>query len=115
VVTAGELKSGSEPISLSTENCIALIQAIVQYDFWPKGGYLQPAKVTVAGLRLESFPAVATMHKKRALYDRLDFQGTVMSDSGSVPGSNLRYRRHVFRFSQKYWECSAPNAEEEMT
>jgi anti-sigma B factor antagonist len=90
VVTAGELKSGSEPISLSTENCIALIQAIVQYDFWPKGGYLQPAKVTVAGLRLESFPAVATMHKKRALYDRLDFQGTVMSDSGSVPGQQFK-------------------------
>jgi len=51
VVTAGELKSESEPISLSTENCIALIQAIVQYDFWPKRGHLQPAKVTVAGLQ----------------------------------------------------------------
>jgi len=76
VVTAGELKSGSEPISLSTENCIALIQAIVQYDFWPKGGYLQPAKVTVAGSRLQAagiIPGSGTMHK-RGLCDRRDFK-----------------------------------------
>jgi hypothetical protein len=75
VVTAGEVKSDSEPIGLSTETCIALIQAIVQSDFWPKRGHLQPAKVTVAGLRLqlESFPAVATMHK-RDLCDRRDFK-----------------------------------------
>jgi hypothetical protein len=74
VVTAGELKSGSEPISLSTENCIALIQAIVQYDFWPKGGYLQPAKVTVAGLQSAGIiPGGGTMHK-RGLRDRRDFK-----------------------------------------
>ena len=66
MITAGELKSDSEPIGLSTETCIALIQAIVQSDFWPKRGHLQPAKVTVAGLRLqlESFPAVAPCTKE---------------------------------------------------
>jgi hypothetical protein len=52
VVTAGELKSGSEPIGLSTETCIALFQAIVQSDFWPKEGHLQPSELTV-GLRLQ--------------------------------------------------------------
>jgi len=54
VVTAGELKSGSELIGLSTETCIALSQAIVQFHLWPKRGHLQPAKVTVAGFRLQS-------------------------------------------------------------
>jgi hypothetical protein len=75
-VTAGELKSGSEPSDLSTETCIALIQAIVQSDFWPKGGHFQPAKVTVAGSRLQSagiIPGSGTMHK-RGLCDRQDFK-----------------------------------------
>src|SRR5947209_582889 len=29
-----------------------------------------------------------------------------MSDSGSGPGSNLRYQRHVFRFPQEYWDAA---------